>query len=135
MVESKVKVSRTDLALLSHQYDIRVNAATEEPQAALPSHMYDKWTLGETPLTLPLVLCLLVFFFFSSFLPTALFFFFVLISFPSSYLFFSLILYFSLFPLLAPPTLISSFLSSIHSFSLIHIYLSSSLTMPSFILY
>ena len=48
MVESKVKISRTDLALLSHQYDIRVNAATEEPQASLPPHLYDKWTLGTT---------------------------------------------------------------------------------------
>ena len=48
MVESKVKLSRTDLALLSHQYDIRVNAAIEEPQASLPPHLYDKWTLGTT---------------------------------------------------------------------------------------
>ena len=51
MVESKVKLSRTDLALLSHQYDVRVNAATEEPQASLPPHLYDKWTLGTTLLS------------------------------------------------------------------------------------
>ena len=46
MSESKVKIYRSDLALLSHQYDIRVNAATEEMEEKKSPQFYEKWTMG-----------------------------------------------------------------------------------------
>jgi hypothetical protein len=46
MSESKVKIYRSDLALLSHQYDIRVNAATEESEEKRSPQFYEKWTMG-----------------------------------------------------------------------------------------
>jgi hypothetical protein len=82
--------------------------------------------------------CPLVFFFFAYFLPNALFFYF---PYPSPFL---LLIFFSLpsfsfssitylLPLFASSTLISSFMSSTHSFSLTHIYLLSSLPHYAFL--
>lgn len=45
MAESKTKIIKYDLALLSHQYDIRINAATENPQSRMSVQNPDKWTL------------------------------------------------------------------------------------------
>ena len=150
MVESKVKVSRTDLALLSHQYDIRVNAATEEPQAALPSHMYDKWTLGKTTLTPPFVLCFIrrIHLFILNSFYSFLFFFFFLSSYFAFFLFRSLLLSFFLsfflFPhslsLLSspffhsPPTLVSYPSFSLYTLSPLSIFICHppSLCLPSF---
>ena len=46
MVESKVKLTRSDLALISHQYDVRVNVATEVPEGKTSVQHPDKWTIG-----------------------------------------------------------------------------------------
>jgi hypothetical protein len=45
MVEAKSKIIRYDLALLSHQYDIRVNAASEDPQTVKTIKKPNDWTL------------------------------------------------------------------------------------------
>lgn len=66
MVESKVKIFRSDLALLSHQYDVRVNAATEQPEAKQPAHFYEKWTMGMIPeimLSMCMYICYVLFMF------------------------------------------------------------------------
>ena len=46
MVESKVKLTKYDLALLSHTYDIRICAASELPQGKSSIQYPDKWTIG-----------------------------------------------------------------------------------------